>query len=571
MRTRNYLLATEKESPSDAELISHQLMIRAGLIRKVAAGIYTWLPTGLRVLKRVEHIIREEMDKTGAVETLMPHLVPAELWEESHRWQKYGGELLRIKDRHQREFCFGPTHEETFVDTARKLLHSYKQLPLNLYQIQTKFRDETRPRFGMMRGREFIMKDAYSFHTSIKCLQKTYDAMHQAYLAIFKRLGLDVRAVEADPGAIGGNITHEFQVLADAGEDLIFYSNQSHYAANIEQASAQAPDLSLRKPPQKNLIRFATPKATTLGDLEKHHQISPQNAVKTLVIRTLKNQFFILILRGDHQLNEVKVGKIPAIGPEFTFAHEAEIVKIFKAHPGSLGPVGIENIPIIVDREAAVLSDFVCGANQDGFHFQGANWDRDVSTYQIHDVRNVVEGDLSPDGKGTLVSARGIEVGHIFQLGTEYSTKMNACVLDETGTSMPCIMGCYGLGVGRVIAAAVEQHHDAQGILWPREMAPFAVVVVPIGYHKSEAVKAQADQLYETLKHQGIEVLLDDRDERPGVMFAEMDLIGIPHRIVISDRLLATQQVEYKARGSETPDLISSDQIIHQLQSFINS
>lgn len=559
MRTSQYLLATEKEIPNDAELISHQLMIRAGMIRKQAAGIYSWLPTGIRVLRKVEAIVREEMDRAGAIETLMPNSTPAELWQETGRWEKYGPELLRFKDRHQRDFCFGPTHEEAFTEIARKALRSYKQLPLNLYQIQTKFRDEIRPRFGVMRGREFLMKDAYSFHSDEACLQHTYQAMYDAYMRIFKRLGLNVRAVLADTGAIGGENSHEFQVLAQAGEDVVAYSDGNAYAANIEKATCLGPQQQ-KAAPKEALSSFATPNAKTIQDLADQFAISAKQSIKTLIGKNKKGQFFAFILRGDHELNDIKAAKLDCMQGTFEFATEAEIRALFQAGPGSLGPVG-SPIAIIVDRDAAVLSDFVCGANEDDKHYRGVNWDRDIPTYTVADIRNVQAGDISPDGQGTLHLARGIEVGHIFQLGTVYSAAMKATVLNEAGKAIPMVMGCYGLGVSRVVAAAIEQHHDAQGIVWPQEMAPFHVAIIPIGYQKSAAVKAQADQLYEQLMQQGFEVILDDRNERPGVMFADMDLIGIPHRIVLSERLLEAGQLEYKARQAKAAITITASQL----------
>lgn len=551
MKTSHTLLATEKSTPADAELISHQLMLRAGLIRKLASGLYAWMPTGYRVLKKVEAIVREEMDKSGAVELFMPHIVPAELWEETGRWQKYGHLLLRIQDRHERHFCFGPTHEETFCDIARKELKSYKQLPLNLYQIQTKFRDEIRPRFGMMRAREFVMKDAYSFHTSKDCLKKTYQAMYDAYLRIFARLGLEARAVEADTGDIGGSGSHEFQVLAQAGEDLIFYSDKSQYAANIEKATA-LPPTTVRPAPRETLTLFATPGMRSIADLAQHHKIPATQSVKTLIGKNAQGAFFALIVRGDHELNLTKAGQLPEMHKSFTLATADEITPLMGAGPGSLGPVKCA-LPMIVDRDAAVLADFVCGANQPEMHYRGVNWDRDVPTYRVADIRNVVVGDLSPDGQGRLQMARGVEVGHIFQLGTQYSQAMNLTVLNDSGQNVVLEMGCYGLGVGRVVAAAIEQHHDDKGILWPTEMAPFSVALVPIGYHKAPTVRAAADKLYADLLQAGIEVLFDDRDERPGVMFADMDLIGIPHRIVISERSLAQNSVEYKHRQAAEP------------------
>ncbi len=567
MRLAQYLLATEKEAPKDADLISQQLMLRAGLIRKVAAGIYTWLPMGWRVLHKVENIVRQEMDAIGAQELLMPNVIPAELWQESARWDKYGPELLRLQDRHDRSFCFGPTHEEVITDICRREIKSYRQLPMNLYQIQIKFRDEIRPRFGVMRGREFVMKDAYSFHIDLASLQATYDDVYQAYLRIFKRLGLEVRAVEADPGAIGGSITHEFHVLASVGEDDIFYSDVGTYAANVEQASALAPTAA-RPEAKAALALFDTPNAKTIKALEEQYQIAAMTSVKTMIGKNGKGEFFALVLRGDHELNEVKAKKIAGMDDFFELAHEEDIVKIFKAHPGSLGPVNCP-APVIVDRDAAILADFVAGANIDGKHYRGINWDRDVKNYSVQDLRKVVVGDTSPDNQGKLKHARGIEVGHIFQLGDRYSKAMNCVVLDEAGQSVPLQMGCYGIGVTRVIAAAIEQNHDSKGILWPKEMAPFQVVIVPINYQQSDAVKKASDELYQALLALKLEVLLDDRNERPGVKFADMDLIGIPHRIVIGDKLLAEQKVEYKARSAEAPDMVALADIIAYLKTKI--
>lgn len=563
MRLSHYLLATEKETPKDAELISHQLMLRAGLIRKVAAGVYIWLPLGWRVLQKVMQIVREEMNKKGALEILMPNVIPAELWMETGRWQKYGPELLRIRDRHEREFCFGPTHEEVVTDLVRREIKSYKQLPMNLYQIQIKFRDEIRPRFGIMRGREFCMKDAYSFDVDQAGLQKSYDAMYEAYCNIFTRLGLTFRAVQADTGAIGGEGSHEFQVLAQAGEDLIFYSTESDYAANIEKATSLAPQIK-RPEPKETLMVFDTPSAKTIEALEKQFNIPANQSVKTLIAKNAKSQFFAFIVRGDHELNEIKAQKLPMMEDSFEMATDTEIVKIFGAHPGSLGPVKAP-IPIIVDRDAAVLADFVAGANQDGKHYRGINWDRDVPEYEVADLRNVVEGDTSPDGKGILKSARGIEVGHIFQLKKKYSDSMKMTVLNDKGESITPLMGCYGIGVTRVIGAAIEQNHDARGILWPEEMAPFKVAVVPIRYQEDAKVKEVADKLYQQLLDKGIEVVIDDRDERPGVKFADLDLIGIPHRVVVSEKLLANNQVEYKNRKATEPEILPLESILQKL------
>jgi len=563
MRLSHYLLATEKEAPKDAELISHQLMLRAGLIRKVASGVYTWLPLGWRVLQKVMAVVREELNKTGALEILMPNTIPAELWQETGRWDKYGPELLRFQDRHEREFCFGPTHEEVVTDLARRELKSYKQLPINLYQIQIKFRDEIRPRFGVMRGREFCMKDAYSFDLDQDSLNQSYQKMYDAYVAIFTRLGIDFRPVEADTGAIGGDYSHEFQALADAGEDLIFYSSESSYAANIEQATCLAPQVK-RPEPKAELTKFETPNAKTIRDLEVQFKVPARLSAKTLVAKNEKGEFFAFILRGDHELNEIKASKIPGMHNSFEMATDVEIFKLFGAHPGSLGPVNAL-IPVIVDRDAAVLSDFVAGANEDGMHYKGINWDRDVKNYQVFDLRNVVEGDMSPDGKGVLKSAHGIEVGQVFQLKDKYSKSMGMTVLNDRGENVTPLMGCYGIGVTRTIAAAIEQHHDARGIIWPEGMAPFAVAMVPIRYHDDAKVREVADQLYQDLLAKGVEVVLDDRDERPGVKFADLDLIGIPHRIVIGEKHLANGQVEYKSRKAKEPELIALETVFKKL------
>lgn len=563
MRTSQYLLATEKEHPADAQLVSHKLMLRAGLIRQEAAGIYTWLPTGWRVLRKVERIVREEMDRAGAVELNMPCLIKAELWKESNRWDKYGSELLRITDRHQREFCFGPTHEEVITDIARKTIRSYKQLPLNLYQIKTKFRDEIRPRFGVMRGREFIMKDAYSFHLSQACLQTTYDKMYDAYMNICQRLGLEVRAVLADSGAIGGERSHEFQALATAGEDMIFYSDDSDYAANIEKASALPPQHPCPQPEQ-TLTLFDTPNIKTIVALQRTFEIPIQKSLKTIIVKNSKQEFFALLLRGDHQLNEIKAQNLAVMGGHCSLAKADEIQLIFGAGPGSLGPVQCP-IPIIVDHDASVVADFVCGANQEGKHYKGVNWNRDVPNYGVADLRNVVVGDKSPDGQGTLQATRGIEVGHIFQLGDVYAVPMQASAPDASGQAKTLIMGCYGFGVSRVIAAAIEQQHDDHGIIWPEAIAPFQVALVPIQYHKSAQVKKITDKLYQQLLEHDIEVLLDDREDRPGVLFADMDLIGIPHRLVVSERGLKQQTVEYKARSAETSSNIPSATVVQHL------
>ena len=563
MRTSKYLLSTLKETPADAEVISHQLMLRAGMIRKVAAGLYTWLPTGYRVLKKVENIVREEMNKAGAIEVLMPVVQPADIWQESGRWEQYGPELLRIKDRGDRDFVLGPTHEEVITDLLRNEVSSYKQLPLNVYQIQTKFRDEVRPRFGVMRSREFIMKDAYSFHTSQESLQETYDDMYKAYSAVFTRAGLNFRAVRADTGSIGGNWSHEFQVLADSGEDDIVFSTESDYAANIEMAQALAPTQS-RSAPTKAMELVDTPNAKTIDELVAQFNLPIEKTVKTLMVKATKesgHQLVALLVRGDHTLNEIKAEKIDIVASPLEFATEEEIRVVVNAGPGSLGPVNL-NMPIIIDRDVAVMSDFSAGANIDHKHYFNINWERDVALPRIEDIRNVVEGDISPDGKGTLQIKRGIEVGHIFQLGTKYSEAMKATVQGEDGQNHVMIMGCYGIGVSRIVAAAIEQCHDDRGIIWPEAIAPFSVVIIPMNMHKSEKVQATAEKLYADLQALGIEVLFDDRKERPGVMFADAELIGIPHTIVIGERNLDNGEVEYKHRAGGDKELIKVDDIV---------
>ena len=547
MRTSQTLISTLKETPADAEIISHRLMLRAGLIKKLASGLYTWMPMGLRVLRKVERIVREEMDAAGAIELLMPVVQPGELWQESGRWAQYGPELLRLTDRHDREFCLGPTHEEVITDIARQTLSSYKQLPLNFYQIQTKFRDEIRPRFGVMRAREFTMKDAYSFHIDQSSLEETYWTMHRAYCSIFDRLGLVYRPVEADTGSIGGSHSHEFHVLADSGEDAIAFSNQSDYAANTELAEALAPAHS-RPQAQQALTELSTPGIKTIEELEHSHQIAPQSSVKTLIVAGSEPDTWVaLVLRGDHRLNTIKAEKLDAVAQPLRMAEAAEARTACGATFGSIGPVGL-SIPVIVDQSAAVLADFACGANRDDWHYTGANWERDAHITQVADLREICEGDPSPDGLGTIDIKRGIEVGHIFQLGQKYSAALNAQVLDDNGKSQTLSMGCYGIGISRIVAAAIEQNHDDNGICWPESMAPFRVAIVPLNMNKSEAVAAAAIQLYEQLQALGIEVLLDDRNERPGIKFADMELIGIPHRIVIGDRSLTEGQVEYKQR-----------------------
>lgn len=560
MRTSKYLLSTLKETPNDAEIISHQLMLRAGMIRKLASGLYTWLPTGLRVLRKVENIVREEMNNAGAVETLMPVVQPSELWQETGRWDKFGPELLRIADRHERPFVLGPTHEEVITDMVRNEVKSYKQLPLNLYQIQTKFRDEVRPRFGVMRSREFIMKDAYSFHLDKESLQETYAEMHQAYCNVFSRMGLDFRPVLADTGSIGGSGSHEFHVLAESGEDLIAFSSESDYAANIEKAEALAPAKESAAPTQEMKL-VDTPNAKTIAELVEQFDLPIEKTVKTLFVKASEEvdaELIALLVRGDHDLNEIKAENLAEVASPLEFAEEAEIRSLIGAGPGSLGPVGLE-LPFIVDRSVAVMSDFGAGANVDDKHYFGINWGRDVELGKVADLRNVVEGDPSPCGKGTILLKRGIEVGHIFQLGNNYSESMNATVLGADGKNQVMEMGCYGIGCTRVVAAAIEQNHDKFGIIWPDAIAPFQVVIVPMNMHKSERVQEAAEKLYAELTALGIEVLFDDRKERPGVMFKDMELVGIPHTVVIGDRSMDEGNFEYKNRrtGDKTPVAIA--------------
>ncbi|MCI1679265.1 MAG: proline--tRNA ligase [Ewingella americana] len=570
MRTTQYLLSTLKETPADAEVISHQLMLRAGMIRKLASGLYTWLPTGLRVLRKVENIVREEMNNAHAIEVSMPVVQPADLWQESGRWEQYGPELLRFVDRGDRSFVLGPTHEEVITDLIRNELSSYKQLPLNFFQIQTKFRDEVRPRFGVMRSREFIMKDAYSFHTTQESLQETYDAMYAAYSKIFSRMGLDFRAVQADTGSIGGSASHEFQVLASSGEDDIIFSTDSDFAANIELAEAVAP-ATPRAAATEEMRQVATPNAKTIAELVEQFQVPVEKTVKTLMVHATEesgHKLVALLVRGDHELNEVKAEKLPQVASPLTFATEAEIRAVVNAGPGSLGPVNLP-MPIVVDRTVAVMSDFSAGANIDGQHLFGINWERDLPLPQVADIRNVVEGDISPDGKGTLLIKRGIEVGHIFQLGTKYSQAMNATVQGEDGRNQVMTMGCYGIGVTRVVAAAIEQNHDDRGIIWPDAIAPFQVAILPMNMQKSFRVKEAAETLYETLRAKGIDVILDDRKERPGVMFADMELIGVPYQVVIGDRNLDAEELEYKNRRTGEKLMIKQSDIVEHLLSQI--
>ncbi|MDO6593914.1 proline--tRNA ligase [Neptuniibacter sp. 1_MG-2023] len=573
MRTSQYLISTVKETPSDAEVVSHQLMLRAGMIRKVASGLYSWLPLGLRALRKVERIVREEMDKSGAMEVLMPAIQPAELWEESGRWEMYGPELLRVKDRHNREFCVGPTHEEVITDLIRREIKSYKQLPANFYQIQTKFRDEIRPRFGVMRSREFIMKDAYSFHVGTESLQQTYEQMYQTYSAIFNRLGLDFRPVLADTGSIGGATSHEFHVLAESGEDDIAFSNVSDYAANIELAEALSPAGELAAPTAEMTI-VDTPNAKTIEELVTQFDVPIEKTIKTLFVvasDACEADFVALLVRGDHELNEIKAEKLPEVAEPLEFAEEEQIRNLIGAGPGSLGPVGLE-IPVIADRTVAKTSDFSAGANIDGKHYFGINWNRDVDLPQVADIRNVVEGDPSPCGEGSIEIKRGIEVGHIFQLGQKYSEALEAKVLDQNGKSVVMDMGCYGIGVSRVIAATIEQNHDESGIIWPESIAPFHIALIPLQYDKSDDVKALTDQMYKDLQQAGYDVILDDRDKKtsPGVKFADMDLMGIPHRVVISPRGLEAGTLEYKGRRDTDKQDIKVEELMSVLAERIN-
>jgi prolyl-tRNA synthetase len=547
MRVSQFFLSTLKEAPADAEIISHRLMLRAGLIRRLAGGIYTWMPLGLRVVRRVEAIIREEMNRAGAIELFMPAVQPAELWQESERWQKYGPELLRLKDRHERDFCVGPTHEEVITDIARRDLRSYRQLPVHFYQIQTKFRDEIRPRFGVMRGREFTMKDGYSFHADHADLEREYRSMYDTYRRIFTRLGLAFRAVAADTGTIGGTGSHEFHVLADSGEDAIAYSPASDYAANVELAEAVAPSAP-RPPGAEPLTKVPTPGKTRCEDVAALLGLPLARTVKAIALMH-EDAFNLLLLRGDHELNEVKAQKLPGLDP-FRFATDAEIERHLGCKPGYIGPVGIDpGIRVIADRSVAAMADFVCGANEEGYHLRGVNFGRDApEPAVVADIRKVVPGDPSPDGKGVLEIVRGIEVGHIFQLGTRYSRSMKATFLDEAGKTQFFEMGCYGIGVTRIVGAAIEQNHDDRGIIWPDPIAPFRLAIVPLGYRRSDAVRRAADELYAALTGAGVDVLLDDRDERPGVLLADVELVGIPHRAVIGERSLKDGKIEYQGR-----------------------
>ncbi len=566
MRTSKLLLATLKETPTDAEVISHKLMLRAGLIRGVAAGIYNWLPMGMRVLNKVEAIVREEMNRAGAQQVLLPGVQPAELWNESGRWQEYGPELLRMKDRHGRDFCLGPTHEEIITSLVRNEIRSYRQLPMNFYQIQTKFRDEIRPRFGVMRGREFIMKDAYSFHTTQASLQETYDVMYRTYCAIFDRLGLRYRAVAAHSGSIGGDTSHEFHVLADSGEDAIAFSSDGQYAANIDLAEAVAPKVK-RGPAEQEMVLVETPDVKTIADLVERFNLPIEKTIKTLVVEAsdqCESTVVALLVRGDHELNPIKAEKLCQVASPLKMADKEVIRDVIGAGPGSLGPVNLP-IPFIIDRSVAGMSDFGAGANVDDKHYFGINWDRDVTPGEVADIRNVVEGDPSPDGNGTITIARGVEVGHIFQLGDKYSKTMNATVLNDSGRSVEMTMGCYGIGVTRVIAAAIEQNHDDRGIIWPESIAPFQIAIVPVGIKKSDSVRNTVDALYHELLQAGFEVLLDDRDERPGVMFADIELLGIPHRVTVGQRGLERGIVEYHHRASGMDENVPVESLVHTL------
>jgi prolyl-tRNA synthetase len=565
MRLSRFHLSTIKEVPADAEIVSHQLMLRTGMLRKLGAGLYTWSPLGLRVLRKVEAIVREEMNRAGALEVLMPSIQPRELWEETGRWARFGGQLLKIKDRKEQEYCYGPTHEEVITDFARQELKSYKQLPLNFYQIQTKFRDEIRPRFGVMRAREFLMKDAYSFHLTQDCLSREYDNMYAAYTRIFTRLGLKFRAVQADTGAIGGNASHEFHVLADSGEDAIAFATDSEYAANVELAEAVAP-ASTRPAAAAELTRVATPAQKTIDEVSGFLKVAPAQCVKTLIVRG-RDGLVALCVRGDHEINEVKAQKLPELPGESELASEAEIEAEIGCKPGFIGPAGLPaTIPVIVDRAAAVLADFVCGGNQNGTHYTGANWDRDARISRVEDLRKVVEGDRSPDGKGEIRIARGIEVGHVFQLGQKYAEAMSATVLDEAGQKRVMYMGCYGIGVSRIVAAAIEQNFDAAGVIWPDAIAPWRVAVCVINPKKDPAIDAAGEALYSELTAAGIEAVLDDRGLRAGQMFADIELIGIPHRVVVSERGLSAGTFEYRARRASEAEALSREQVFERLR-----
>lgn len=569
MRASQLLIATVKETPADAEVISHKLMLRAGMIRKLAAGLYTWLPLGLRVLRKVENIVREEMNRAHAQEVLMPAVQPAELWHESGRWEKYGPELLRLTDRHDREFCFGPTHEEVITDLIRNEIRSYKQLPCNFYQIQTKFRDEIRPRFGIMRAREFLMKDAYSFHLDQDSLAETYQIMHQTYCNIFDRIGLAYRPVQADTGSIGGNASHEFHVLANSGEDAIAFSDSSDYAANVELAQAIAPTTA-RPAAKQPMQKIDTPNQHSIEEVCAFLKVPPQQVLKTLIVDGENNDVVALVVRGDHELNAIKAEKLTGVASPLRFAGNEKIRTLVNCDIGSIGPLGL-SIPVYVDHSAAVVADFVCGANENGKHLMGVNWERDLPLKNVVDIRNVVDGDPSPDGKGTLQIKRGIEVGHIFQLGQKYSDAMKATVLDDKGKSIVMTMGCYGIGVSRVVAAAVEQNHDEKGIIWPSAIAPFQIAILAMNIHKSDQVRAAAEKLYAELLEAGFDVLLDDRGERAGIMFADMELIGIPHQVVIGDKGLERGAFEYKSRDGKHSADVPVDDILDYTRKILTN
>ena len=566
MRSSQFFFTTLKEAPSDAEVVSHKLMLRAGYIKRLAAGVYTWMPIGLRVMRKVENIVREEMNRAGAVELLMPAVQPGELWQESGRWEQYGPELLRLKDRHQRDFVIGPTHEEVITDTVRRDVKSYRQLPVHLYQIQMKFRDEIRPRFGVMRGREFLMKDGYSFHASYADLEREYRNMFDTYSRIFTRLGLAFRAVAADTGSIGGTGSHEFHVLADSGEDALAYCASSDYAANVELAEALPNPGASRAAATQGMQKVATPETTRCEDVAQMLGQKLAQTVKAIAVMH-DDDFVMLLLRGDHSLNEIKASKLPGLAP-FRFATDGEIRQHLGCPAGYLGPVGVKaTVRVIADRSVALMSDFTCGANDEGYHLTGVNWGRDLpEPALVADIRNVIDGDPSPDGKGALALCRGIEVGHIFQLRTKYSQAMSCNFIDEAGQSQAMEMGCYGIGVTRIVGAAIEQGHDERGIVLPAAIAPFAVAIVPMGYHKSEAVRTAADALYAELRDAGLDVLLEDRNERPGVLFADMELIGVPQRIVVGERGLASNEFEYKGRRDEAARMVARGAVLDLLR-----
>jgi len=568
MRATEFLIATIKETPADAEIVSHKLMLRAGLIRRLASGLYTWLPMGLRVLRKIEGIIREEMNSAGAQEVLMPVVQPAELWEESGRWDSFGQLLTTFYDRQDREFCLGPTHEEVITDLARGELNSYRQLPMNFYQIQTKFRDEIRPRFGIMRAREFIMKDAYSFHLNQESLQQTYDRMYEAYSRMFTRIGLDFRAVLADTGSIGGSHSHEFHVLADSGEDAIAFSSEGGYAANVEKAEALSV-MTERAAPSAEMQKVFTPEAHSIEEVSQLLNIPVEKTLKTLLVYGHESQLVALVLRGDHELNAVKAEKLSEVASPLRMADPSKIAEVIGSRPGSIGPVGLD-IPIYVDRTAADMSDFCCGANEDGYHFTGVNWERDLPLAEVADIRNAIDGDASPDGKGQLQIKRGIEVGHIFQLGTKYSEALGATVLDENGSEQTMTMGCYGIGVTRIVGAAIEQNHDEAGIIWPDAIAPFQLALIPINKHKSAEVADTCEQLYQQLEEAGIEVLyFDENKARLGSLLADSELLGIPHRLVVGDRGLQAGSLEYRSRRASENEEIPLESVVQELCSRI--